>query len=150
VITGSPTSGRSRRFGADASHELRTPLAGLRSIFEVARSRERPAADYRRAIDEALDVCRQLGALVESLLALARLDAGQELQAREPIDLAELVRECEGFCADVARRRGLRFDNRVAEHASVTSDRERLRVRLDFVLQTKPAPPPELQRWVGI
>lgn len=119
---------RERRFGADASHELRTPLAGLRSILEVARSRERPAEDYRRAIDEALDVSRQLGVLVESLLALARLDAGRELPAREAVDLAELVKECEDACADAARRRGLRFDNRVPEHASVASDRERLRV----------------------
>jgi signal transduction histidine kinase len=119
---------RERRFGADASHELRTPLAGLRNILEVARSRERPAAAYRAAIDEALAVTRQLSALVESLLALARLDARQERPAREPVALTELVRECYGACAERSRQRGLRFENRVPPGEGIASDRERLRI----------------------
>jgi len=119
---------RERRFGADASHELRTPLAGIRSILEVARARDRPAADYRAAIDEALAVTRQLSALVESLLTLARLDARQERPVREPVVLEELVRECYSACAERSRQRGLRFENRVPPDEGISSDRERLRI----------------------
>jgi signal transduction histidine kinase len=119
---------RERRFGADASHELRTPLSGLRSILEVARSRDRPAADYRAAIDEALAVTRQLSALVESLLTLARLDARQERPVREPVVLEELVHECYSACAERSRQRGLRFENRVPPDEGISSDRERLRI----------------------
>jgi two-component system, OmpR family, heavy metal sensor histidine kinase CusS len=119
---------RERRFGADASHELRTPLAGLRNILEVARSRDRTAAAYRDAIDDALSVTRQLSALVETLLTLARLDARQETPARESVELAELVRECYTSFEGRSRQRGLRFENRVPAGEGVSSDRERLRI----------------------
>jgi signal transduction histidine kinase len=121
---------RERRFGADAGHELRTPLAGLRSILEVARSRERAAVDYRKAIDEALAVTRQLSALVESLLTLAHLDAGPggDPSTLENILLSDLVTECYAPFTERARSRDLDFQNRVPIDVSISSDRERLRI----------------------
>jgi signal transduction histidine kinase len=68
---------REKGFTADVAHELRTPLAGLSAAMEVALGQDRPAQDYRRALDESLDVARQMQQLVEKLLMLARLDAGQ-------------------------------------------------------------------------
>ncbi|WP_374927862.1 sensor histidine kinase [Kytococcus sedentarius] len=67
-----------RRFIADASHELRTPMAAIRGYAELYRSgaitgEENTAAAMRRIEDEAT----RMGVLVEDLMTLARLDAGQ-------------------------------------------------------------------------
>src|SRR5207244_3013630 len=45
---------RERRFTAEASHQLRTPLAGIIGQVEVALRRDRPADEYRRALEAVL------------------------------------------------------------------------------------------------
>ena len=66
-----------RRFTADAAHELRSPLTRLRTEIEVTMRRPRLIEEYRSTLAGALDEIERLGALVESLLTLARLDAGE-------------------------------------------------------------------------
>jgi signal transduction histidine kinase len=117
---------RERQFNADVSHELRTPLAGLRAILEVAASRDRPAAHYRAALAEALGVVRQMDAIVENLLMLARLGAGQATVRAEDFHLRELVDRCFAPLASAAHAKELRFENRVAPDATVCSDEDKL------------------------
>ena len=76
-----------RRFTADAAHELRTPLAALRMRLQlIERQSGAPSAELR-ALRDDVDRCT---ALVESLLALARLDPQRDALALEPVDLAAL------------------------------------------------------------
>src|SRR5207248_2883925 len=104
---------REREFTADVSHELRTPLAGLRTLLEVTALTDRTGADYRAAIAAALPIVVQLGALIENLLVLARLDNGQlEVEARA-ISLRALVDECWAPHAARAADRLLMFRNEV-------------------------------------
>jgi len=81
-----------QQFTADASHELRTPIAVLVSEAQTALARPRNAAEYRETIEACLDTAQQMRRLTESLLELARFDAGQEQIKREPVDLAEIAR----------------------------------------------------------
>jgi signal transduction histidine kinase len=120
---------RERQFSADVSHELRTPLAGLRAILEVSATRDRPAGEYRASLGEALEVVHQLEAIVDDLILLARLGAGQgAIERREPLRLRDLVEACFAPHAEAARRRGLRFEDRVA--ATLTLESEKVKLRL--------------------
>jgi signal transduction histidine kinase len=119
---------RERRFTADVSHELRTPLAGLRTLLEVTALRDRSGDDYRRALADAGAIVVQLAALVDNLLLLARLDAGQLPVAREPVALRALVDACWAPHAALASKRGLAFRNTIDADARLTTDREKLRV----------------------
>jgi len=86
---------RERELTAEVAHELRTPIAGLRATIEVAISKDdRPAEKYRAALADCLAITRQTERLVETMLSLARLDAGTARAAQEPVDLDELLREC--------------------------------------------------------
>ncbi len=68
---------RQRQFVSNASHELRSPLTAIRGQLEVlARSEAPDAAEVRRVEQLALAEMRRVERLVESLLALARLDEG--------------------------------------------------------------------------
>ncbi|KTT22992.1 sensor histidine kinase [Pseudacidovorax intermedius] len=93
-----------RRFTSDAAHELRTPLAALRNRVQLlARQGHLPAEDARQL---RADVDRSTQ-LVESLLALARLDPAQGLEAMEAVALAPLVDEALAHAqAGVADRNG--------------------------------------------
>ncbi|WP_395576777.1 sensor histidine kinase [Streptomyces sp. BK79] len=87
---------RLRRFVADASHELRTPLMSVRGyadLFQYAAA-DRPGERERHLVRLRAEAAR-MGVLLDDLLLLARLDAG-EAQAplhREDADLTELVRQ---------------------------------------------------------
>lgn len=95
-----------RRFTADAAHELRTPLAALRMRVQlIERELALPDVHLRQLRADA-DRCT---ALVESLLALARLEA--EPPARETVDLHELV---DALDLSAAEARGMRVERALA------------------------------------
>jgi len=84
--------GRIQQFTANASHELRTPVSVIRSTAELALRRERDVGEYRRALNEIEQEARGMTALTESLLTLARADAGSGLPLG-PVNLNALVEE---------------------------------------------------------
>ncbi|MEO6772353.1 MAG: ATP-binding protein [Kofleriaceae bacterium] len=118
---------RERDLTAEVAHELRTPLAGLRATIELALDRERPAERYRSALEQSLAITRDTERLVESLLSLARLDAGQTSMQVMPIDIDQLVRDGLDKVHARVTERGLTV---VTELRAVTSttDRDKLRV----------------------
>jgi two-component system OmpR family sensor kinase len=81
---------RTRRFAADASHELRTPLAAIRGFAELYRQGAVPPEEVGRTMRRIEDEATRMGALVEDLLLLARLDERRPAKA-EPVDLAVLA-----------------------------------------------------------
>ncbi|MBI5385003.1 MAG: HAMP domain-containing protein [Verrucomicrobia bacterium] len=98
-----------KQFTADASHELRTPIAVLISEAQTALARERSAAEYRGTVEGCLETAQQMRRLTQSLLELARYDAGQEPIERRPVDLAEHARACVELIGPLARARGVQI-----------------------------------------
>ncbi len=95
------------RFTADASHELRTPLAVIISEAQTTLARERNVTEYRETIEACLDTAQHMRRLTESLLELARLDAGQEELQHQPLDLAQTAGDCVDRILPLARERGI-------------------------------------------
>ncbi|MFD8141944.1 sensor histidine kinase [Streptomyces sp. NPDC059708] len=82
---------RMRRFVADASHELRTPLAGIRGFAELYRMGAlTEEADVKRTMARIESEAVRLGALVEDLLTLVRMDEQRPLELA-PMDLRTLA-----------------------------------------------------------
>ena len=119
---------RERELTADVSHELRTPLAGLRTLLEVTALADRSVDAYRRTIDEALAIVVPLGALVENLLSLARLDAGEVAVGSDDVAVADLVAECWRPHAAAAAARELVLRDALPPGATVRADRDKLRI----------------------
>lgn len=87
----SQTLEQMRRFVADASHELRTPLVSVRGYAELYRlGALKKKSDISEAMDRIESEAIRMGDLVESLLALARLDENAELK-KEPVELFSLA-----------------------------------------------------------
>ena len=75
------SEGRVRRFAADASHELRTPLTSIRGYAELWRAGGlRGPGELDDAMRRMEQEAARMGALVEDLLLLARLDQRRPLE----------------------------------------------------------------------
>lgn len=118
---------RERAFTADVAHELRTPLAGLKTSLEVCSSRARQPQEYQKVLGRCLGVVRQMHTMVDSLLTLARADAGTLAVSRESFSLAELVDESWAAFAERAEQRKLRVTRYGSLDMAIHSDREKLR-----------------------
>src|SRR5206468_12512394 len=108
-----------KQFTADASHELRTPLAVLISEAQTALARDRSAAEYRETVAACLDTAQQMRRLSESLLELARLDAGHEQIQRARLDLAEQTRSWVEHLRPLADESGLQIHCDLAPAATI-------------------------------
>ena len=82
-----------RRFTADASHELRTPLTAIRSVGEVSLGMTGDANYYRDVIGSMLEEANRLTRLVESLLTMARADAGRVQLNRATVNVYDLAQQ---------------------------------------------------------
>ncbi len=82
-----------QRFVANAAHELRTPLTILRGEIQVALREPSNHPFLLQTLRSNLDEAVHLSKLVDSLLTLARADAGQILAAHKPVDLPALSRQ---------------------------------------------------------
>jgi two-component system, OmpR family, sensor kinase len=79
-----------KRFIAHASHEMRSPLSILYGELSHALRRPRTEDEYRAALIEAHDSARHLTALIDDLLAVARLGSG-EPRAIERVPVRDAV-----------------------------------------------------------
>jgi len=116
------------RFSADASHELRTPLTVLQGELEsIAQSARGLPADVRDTIGSALEETQRLAKIVENLLAISRLEAGEARKQPERLDLAELARSTADQMRLLADEKQIALNCNGAEPVEVEADAARLK-----------------------
>ena len=82
---------RQRQFTADASHELRSPLTIIELESNRALERTRTAKEYEQVLRLIQSENEWMSNLVNELLLLARMDAGQIAMQAERVDLSDIV-----------------------------------------------------------
>jgi len=115
------------RFAADASHELRTPLTILRGELEAASGQPDVAPDLRETIGSALEETERLSRIVESLMAISRLDAGEAKMDRGALDLGELAASTTEQMRLLAEDKNIALRCESDEQVTVEGDRARLK-----------------------
>jgi two-component system sensor histidine kinase QseC len=126
---------RERSFTADVAHELRTPIAGLHTTLQVGRSRRREPAAYEALLDKCLKMTGGIRSVVETLLLLARADAGQLLVKSARVDLAELIDDCWDSFRQRASDRELHVELAIDRPWMVQTDSERLTMILNNLFE---------------
>ena len=114
-----------KQFASDAAHELRTPVSVILTQAQTALHRERDAASYKQTVEACQRAAQRMKKLIESLLALARFDAGQEVLKRLRFDLAKTAQDCVEMVQPLASEREVKV---IVETDSleITGDPERL------------------------
>ena len=123
-----------RRFMADAAHELRTPITILRTRAEIALQQPREAANYVSALRGVEAEARRLGGIVDSLLVLARADAGEQQIDTARIFLDDIAVDAAGAAQIVARQKNVQVTVDQFEEAPVEGDPTLIRQLIMIVL----------------
>jgi signal transduction histidine kinase len=95
------------RFTSDAAHELRTPVTVVLTQTQIALARERSPEDYRDTLEACQRAAQRMRRLTESLLELARLDAGREPMRRASFDLSHTADDCLDLVRPLAEQRNI-------------------------------------------
>jgi signal transduction histidine kinase len=123
-----------RRFMADAAHELRTPITVLRTRAEVALQQPREAENYVSALRGVEAEAKRLGGIVDSLLVLARADAGERPLERERFFLDDVAIDAAGAAQVVGRQKGVDVTVDEFEEAAVVGDAALIRQLIMILL----------------
>jgi len=114
-----------KQFASDAAHELRTPVSVILTQTQTALNRERETKDYKETIEACQRAAQRMRKLIESLLALARFDAGQEVLKRLSFDFSKTISDCTELVQPLADERGVKVFVE-AEPVEIIGDFERL------------------------
>ena len=118
---------REKQAVADISHELRTPVAALAATIDVSLRKPRTREQYKTTLEECREINRQLARLVERVMTLANLDAGNDRSTTGPVDASELARECAAMIRPLAEAHGLTVSAQIAPALSLTTDGDKVR-----------------------
>jgi signal transduction histidine kinase len=110
---------------ANVSHELKTPISAIRARIEnLLDGIERPDGDTLQAM---LAQVERLGRLVDQLLDLSRLEAGDLPLRREPLRLDSLVRQVLSEMEVVGATREVHLSGELPDDLPmIVADRERV------------------------
>ena len=117
---------RQRQFTADASHELRTPLTIVNLEANRALAARRSREEYERALTVIRSENEWMTRLVNNLLTLSRMDAGQIVLQREDLDLSDLTLEVVERLAPIANRNQVELSTGELPEIPVRGDRQYL------------------------
>jgi len=125
-------------FLANMSYDLRTPLTSISGFAEMMKAgysgeMSDMAMDYVAAI---IDSTAKLSSMIDTVLDLTQGEAGTLPLEREPVDLKELIAECEGRWAEAAREKQVELASDIKPSAGrIMGDSRRLSQALDRLLE---------------
>jgi len=114
------------RFSADVSHELRTPLTILRGELETL-AQQHVSLEHMEMIGSALEETDRLSKIVEQLLAISRLDAGEACRELVRLDLGALAMSIADQLRLLADEKLISMTFNVTSGVEVEADQIRLR-----------------------
>ena len=117
------------QFLAQMSHELRTPMNAIVGFGQLLENDPRHAlpAHQHRYVQEVLRAARHLLGLMNELLDLGRIEAGNLTVECMPVPLAAMVDECLALVRPLAQSREIEVQASVSATDAVMADPMRLR-----------------------
>ena len=122
------------QFVADASHELKTPLTVILTNTELLQSPDYDAAQKQTFLSGIDAMAKQMRALVERLLELARAENEQAACAFEPCDLSQITESSALLFEAALFERGLTLQTELEADIMVSGDRRQLSQLVEIYL----------------
>jgi two-component system phosphate regulon sensor histidine kinase PhoR len=98
-----------KEFVANVSHELRTPLTTISGYVESLLEDERTGQSFTPQVREFLEAiyksARRMGRLTDDLLAMAKVDSGEQKLRPQAVEVGLLMREAEDAVSGVVKEK---------------------------------------------
>jgi signal transduction histidine kinase len=134
---------REQQTTANVAHELRTPLAGLRAKLELALQRERDPAEIAALCRQGMATLTLLQGLIDNLLLLTRLEAGQERPRAQAVEVQEILASTWALHHPAALARRITLERRLEPALSLITDGDKLRAVFSNLISNAVAYAPE-------
>ena len=125
-----------QEFLSNISHELRTPLTAILAFIETL---EAGAIDDKEASQRFLAIIRRnatrMHELIDEILELSAIEAGNVQVEAEPVELTPLVNDVIASLSTKAAEQGIAVSNAVAPEAMVYADARRLEQMLTNLVE---------------
>ena len=115
-----------KQFVADASHELKTPLTVILTNTELLQSPDYDAAQKQTFLSGIDAMAKQMRALVERLLELARAENEQAARAFAPCDFSQIAESSALLFEAALFERGLTLQTELESGVTVSGDARQL------------------------
>ena len=123
-----------REFSLSIAHELKTPLTILKGEAELALSKPLSPAESEQLASTYLQETSRLSRIVDDLLTLARVEAGQMSLRKEPVQLDRLVSDIHEDALILATGKQIFVTMERNDGVQVTGDPVRIRQLLRALL----------------
>ncbi|MBV6651622.1 MAG: PAS-domain containing protein, partial [Hoeflea sp.] len=117
-------------FLANMSHELRTPLNAIIGFSEVLQARmfgPLGSDKYAEYADDIHNSGIHLLTVINDILDMAKIEAGQMHLDCEAVDLAPLLDEALRLVAIQAENKGIEVEQKISKHLSLMADRRAMK-----------------------
>jgi len=110
----------------DIAHDLRTPLGRLRQEMEVTRRSGTSVADYRTAIDRAIEQTDTILDTFAALLRIAQIETGTRRSRFADVDLSEISSRIFEAYSAAAEDAGQNLSAQIAPDVHIDGDKDLL------------------------
>jgi signal transduction histidine kinase len=120
---------RQRDFTSDTAHELKTSVAVLKSSIQSSLQRPRTQREYQIGLEQLLEDCLRMEALLEKMLRLAQIEQASEDGAPRNAALTDVKSTCETALDRVrkmAEERGVTVELEASESIVLRADPDNL------------------------
>lgn len=117
-------------FLSSMSHELRTPLNAILGFGQLLKNDSKhPISEaQQRAVKHILNSGSHLLTLIDEVLDLAKIEAGQERMSIENTNIADVIESCLSLVQTTAEQHQIEIKNEIDnEHSTVLADYTRLK-----------------------
>jgi signal transduction histidine kinase len=125
---------REKQITADISHELRTPVTGIRGTLEVLIRKTREPAQYEEKIRSVIGEVDSLNRIIDQMLQLSRLDAGNMTFTKSAVGLSKLIHGIKDRWKRRLDEQNILLEVEIAPEVTVLADKGYLEIMLENLI----------------